>query len=172
MEVKIYGDPVLRKTAKPVEMFDDELKRFVEEMIQTMLIEDGAGLAAPQVGISRRIAVIDVTGGEEEPVVIINPKIYYYSEDKESKEEGCLSLPGINLSVNRSVMVSVKAMDINGNEFTIEKAQGFLARALQHEIDHLDGIMIIDHVSVLQRKLISSKLKKMAKTGRDKSNAV
>lgn len=169
MEVRIYGDPVLRKTAKRVETFDEELKELVEEMKQTLIDEDGAGLAAPQVGVSLRIAVIEVTGGEEEPTVIINPEIYYHSEEKESKEEGCLSLPGVDFHISRSVAVSVKAQDINGKEFTIENAQGLFARALQHEIDHLDGIMIVDHISMVQRKMVSGKLKKMARTVRDKS---
>lgn len=159
----IYGDPVLRKKALPVNSFDDKLKSFISDMIETMVKEDGVGLAAPQVGESIRVVVIDPTGGENDPYILINPEITFLSEETEVNEEGCLSLPGVTLKVMRSIRVSVKALDQNGKEFIIENAEGLLARALQHEIDHLDGIMIIDHVSALQRKMLSGKLKKLAK---------
>ena len=163
LDVRLYGDPVLRKTAIPVVSFDEKLKSFVKEMIETMIEEDGVGLAAPQVGESIRLAVIDPTGGETDPLVLINPEIIFLSEEKIVAEEGCLSLPDITLKITRSVNVSVKALDQNGNEYIIANAEGLLARALQHEIDHLNGIMIVDHISALQRKMISGKLKKMAK---------
>ena len=162
-EVRLYGDPVLRKKAIPVISFDEKLKTFVDEMIETMIEQDGVGLAAPQVGDSIRLAVIDPTGGVSDPLVLINPEITFFSDDKVDADEGCLSLPDITLKINRSVRVSVKALDENGKEYIIENAEGLLARALQHEIDHLDGLMIVDHVSALQRKMISGKLKKMAK---------
>jgi peptide deformylase len=120
-------------------------------------------LAAPQVGKSIRVVVIDPSGGEKDPYILINPEVIYLSEETEVNEEGCLSLPKITLKVRRSSRVSVKALDQTGKEFIIENAEGLLARALQHEIDHLDGIMIIDHVSALQRKMLSGKLKKLAK---------
>jgi peptide deformylase len=163
LEVRIYGDPVLRKKAIPVVSFDEKLKTFVKEMIETMIEQDGVGLAAPQVGESIRLAVIDPTGGVSDPYVLINPEITYLSEEKVDTDEGCLSLPDITLKITRSVRVSVKALDENGKEYIIENAEGLLARALQHEIDHLDGLMIVDHISALQRKMISGKLKKMAK---------
>ena len=163
LEVRLYGDPVLRKTAIPVVSFDEKLKSFVKEMIETMIEEDGVGLAAPQVGESIRLAVIDPTGGETDPLVLINPEIIFLSDEKTVAEEGCLSLPDITLKITRSVNVSVKALDQNGKEYIITNAEGLLARALQHEIDHLNGIMIVDHISALQRKMISGKLKKMAK---------
>lgn len=162
-EVRLYGDPVLRKKAIPVVSFDEKLKDFVGEMIETMIEFDGVGLAAPQVGESIRLAVIDPTGGVSDPYVLINPEITSFSNDKVDADEGCLSLPDITLKINRSARVSVKALDENGNEYIIENAEGLLARALQHEIDDLDGLMIVDHVSALQRKMISGKLKKMAK---------
>ncbi len=168
-DVRLYGDPVLRKTAEPVEKFDDNLKRLVEEMNETLRAEDGVGLAAPQVGKSVKVVVIDTTNGEAEPVALVNPVIVESSEEMVTSEEGCLSVPGISLSVSRHAVVTVKAFDLNGKEFKIEKADGLMAKALQHEIDHLNGIMIVDHISVLQRTMISSKLKKMAKSGRDKS---
>lgn len=169
LEMHYYGDPVLRKKAVPVEKFDEELQGFVDELIETMEYEDGVGLAATQVGICRRIAVINATGGQEQTYVLINPEIVYSSQEKEDYDEGCLSIPGITLSVNRPCVVSVKAQDAKGQQYLIENAQGLLARALQHEIDHLNGIMFVDHVSPLQRSLINGKLKKISRAQREKS---
>jgi peptide deformylase len=162
LDVRVYGDPVLRKKGAVITVFDDKLRSLVKEMIETMIEEDGVGLAAPQVGESLQLAVIDTTGGEKPPIVLINPLFTYLSEETATNEEGCLSLPGITLKVTRPVFVSVKAQDEFGKEFTIENAEGLLARALQHETDHLNGLMIIDHVSALQKKMLSGKLKKMA----------
>jgi peptide deformylase len=163
-EIRIYGDPVLRKKAKAIEVFDEELHRFVEDMKETMLARDGVGLAAPQVGESVRLAVVDTTGGEQPPQVLINPEVVESSDESEDYEEGCLSLPDINLKIKRPRRVSVRAQDARGHSFTVENAEGLLSRALQHEIDHLDGIMIVDHVSPLQRQMLSGKLRKLAKT--------
>jgi peptide deformylase len=168
-DIRYYGDPVLRKTAQPVTVFDNPLKNFLIEMTETMIEKDGVGLAAPQIGESLSVAVIDVTGGEKEPLILINPEIIEKSDEMEEAEEGCLSLPGINLKINRHKTVSVRAFDSEGKEFLIKGADGLLARALQHEIDHLNGIMIIDHISPLQRKMLSTKLKKLNKNGRDTS---
>lgn len=162
-EIRIYGDPVLRKKAKVIEIFDEQLRSFVEEMKETMVMRDGVGLAAPQVGESMRLVVVDTTGGEQPPLVLINPQVVESSDESEDYEEGCLSLPDINLKIERPRNVTVRAQDVDGNTFTIEHAEGLLSRALQHEIDHLDGILIVDHVSPLQRQMISGKLKKMAK---------
>lgn len=166
MHVRIYGDPVLRKTSQQVEVFDEAFDEFVEEMIDTMQIEDGVGLAANQVGEALQVAVIDTTGGEEPAIVLVNPEITARSEEIVETDEGCLSLPGISLPVKRPAKVSVSALDRNGKPFTIEDAEGLLARALQHEIDHLNGILFIDHVSALQRTMVSGKLKKLAKSAR------
>jgi peptide deformylase len=165
LPVRIYGDPVLRKTSRPVEVFDDKLRSFAEAMAETMLAEDGVGLAANQVGEDIRVVVIDITAGEQPPVVLINPNIIEKSEELIESDEGCLSLPGITLPVKRHAEVSVTAVDLAGKPFTMEHATGLLARALQHEIDHLNGIMFIDHVSALQRTMIRGKLRKLAKTG-------
>lgn len=162
LEIRIFGDPILRKTAKQVTVFDEELKRFAEEMAETMRDKDGVGLAATQVGKLVRLAVIDVTAGEMDPILLVNPVLTYTSEELIEEEEGCLSIPTIRLKVKRPLRVSVKAQDLNGKPFTIEMAEGLMARALQHEIDHLNGIMFVDHVSLLQRKLIRTKLKKLA----------
>jgi peptide deformylase len=167
-EIRIYGDPILRKTAIPVTSFDNTLKRFVEEMTVTMRTKDGIGLAANQVGKAIRVVVIDPTAGEREPYVLINPELTYLSDETIDEEEGCLSIPTIRLKVRRSKVVSAKALDADGKEILIEKAEGILARALQHEIDHLNGIMFVDRVSLLQRRLVSAKLKKLAKSGDEK----
>ena len=165
MPIRIYGDPVLRKTASQVEVFDEELGKFVEEMTEIMLEADGVGLAANQVGELRQVAVIDTTGGEQPPLVLVNPVITGRSEEIAESDEGCLSIPGISLPVRRPAEVSVEAVDQYGKPYRIKDASGLLARALQHEIDHLNGILFIDHVSALQRTMISGKLKKLVKTG-------
>jgi peptide deformylase len=163
LTIRIYGDPVLRKHARTVETFDDDLRRFVDEMTGAMREYDGVGLAAPQVGESMRIAVIDPTGGEKPPLVLINPEIIASSADTEDSEEGCLSIPEITLKISRPCQVTVRAQDGTGATYTIDNAEGLLCRALQHEIDHLNGIMIVDHVSPLQRQMISGRLRKMAR---------
>jgi peptide deformylase len=168
-EIRIYGDPILRKTGKIVTVFDSELQAFIERMTVTMREKDGVGLAAPQVGRSIKLAVIDTTSGESEPLVLINPVIFDVSKELVEEEEGCLSIPSIRLNVKRPARVSVKGLDGNGKEFTIEQAEGLLARVLQHETDHLNGILFTDHVSPLQRRLISGKLKKLAKFGGEKT---
>lgn len=163
-EIRIYGDPVLRQKSKEIEKITPELNAFIDEMIEVMRERDGVGLAANQVGEAIRLVVIDPTGGEEKNLfVLINPEIIEKSEEMEETEEGCLSIPNISLPVKRHKYVSVTAKDRDGKIFKIEKAEGLLSRALQHEIDHINGILFIDHLSPLQRKLISGKLKKMAK---------
>jgi peptide deformylase len=136
-------------------------------MIEAMREEDGVGLAAPQVGVSLRLAVIDASNGESEPYVLINPEIVYSSSEREDYEEGCLSMPGISLKINRPSHVTVKAQNENGDYYTIENAEGLLSRALQHEADHLNGILFIDHVSPVQRALLKGKLKKISEKQRE-----
>ena len=161
--VVTYGHPVLRKIAAPVMVFDEQLRAFAEEMVAAMKESDGVGLAAPQVTRSIRLAVVDPTNGEKPPYVLINPEIVWFSPEREDYEEGCLSVPDIRLKVNRPLRVTVKAHDVNGAPYVIEHADSLLARVLQHEIDHLNGILFVDRVSPLQRQLIAGKLKRMAK---------
>ena len=165
MQIRIYGDPVLRKTSRQIEVFDGQLQELVDAMAETMLVSDGVGLAANQIGEAVQVAVIDTTGGEQPPLVLVNPEITWKSEEVVETDEGCLSLPGISLPVKRPAMVSAEALDQYGKPVSIREATGLLARALQHEIDHLNGILFIDHVSALQRTMVSGKLKKLAKTG-------
>ncbi len=165
-DIRIYGDPVLRKKAEPVTVFNDELEAFIEQMKGDMYESEGIGLAAPQVGRSIRLTVIDTTSGEQEPYVLINPEIIYFSEDKEDYDEGCLSVPDITVSINRPSVVTVRALNEDGSEYILDKVDGLLARAVQHEVDHLDGILFIDRATPVRRQLISGKLKKLAKSQR------
>jgi peptide deformylase len=166
-EIRIYGDPILRKKAQPVSVFDDNLKAFLAQLTIDMQENDGVGLAAPQVGQSIRAAVVDITLGEQPPILLVNPRITWSSTETEDDEEGCLSVPDIRLKVTRPASVTVHALDGGGKEFIIEKAEGFLARALQHEIDHLDGVLFVDRAAPIYRTLASGKLKKMAKSQRE-----
>ena len=154
-----YPNPVLRKKAEPVEKIDGDILKIIDDMVDAMYGDDGAGLAAPQIGISKRIIVLDAGYGLR---YIVNPEIVKKSDDLESMDEGCLSVPGIRVDIRRPVLVVVRGLDENGQEVEIS-ADGLLARVLQHEIDHLNGILIIDYASSVQRTLLQSKLKKMEK---------
>lgn len=140
-QIRKVGDDVLRKISKPVVKFDERLKILVEDMIDTMYEADGVGLAAPQVGILKRVIVIDVGDG---PKAYINPEIIY-EEGEQIDDEGCLSVPNRRGPVKRPYKVKVRAQDINGNEF-IEEGEELLARAFCHEIDHLNGVLFIDKI--------------------------
>ena len=160
-----FGDEVLAKRAEPVASFDGKLERLLEEMFESMYAASGVGLAAPQIGISRRIAVIDITSGKEPKarIVIINPEIIA-TEGRQADEEGCLSLPGFREKVKRPQQVTVRAQDRKGKEFTMQ-GEGLLARAFCHETDHLNGRLFISHLSTLKRDLIQRKIRKMMKAG-------
>ena len=156
LEIKVYGEPVLREKALPVKEITPEILNLIKDMAETMYADSGVGLAAPQVGVSKRIIVID--GEEDGLIVLINPMIVK-SEGEVVEEEGCLSLPGIYSQVKRSSKVTVKALDENGDPIEITK-EGLTARALQHEIDHLDGILFIDRIGRMTRQILLNKLKK------------
>lgn len=161
-----YGDPVLETKAASIEEFDTpEIHKLVEDMFESMYAARGVGLAAPQIGISKRIAVIDCSNGErpEEKIVIINPEIVKV-EGTQVNEEGCLSIPGFRENVTRGKRVTVKAQNAKGEWFEMT-GEDLLARAFQHETDHLNGILYINHVSVLKRDLIKRKIRKLAKAG-------
>lgn len=160
-----YGDPVLEKPAEPVTVFDDELRKLAQDMFESMYEAHGVGLAAPQIGISKHIAVIDVTFKENpaEKLVLVNPKIIH-AEGKQSGQEGCLSLPDFREKVTRANRVTVRAQDLEGKFFE-KTGEGLLARAFLHETDHLNGKLFISHVSALKRDLIKRKIRKMVKAG-------
>ncbi len=164
-EVVKYPDPVLAKRGEAVTEFDGALKTLVEEMFESMYAAQGIGLAAPQIAISKRITVIDVSFGknEQEKIALINPEIVH-AEGRQVEEEGCLSLPEIREKVPRAERVKVKAQNIAGEWFEVEGDE-LLARALQHEIDHLDGVLFIDRLSRLKRELVLRKIRKMQKNG-------
>jgi peptide deformylase len=148
--IRRYGDPVLKSRATPVDRFDDALRDQVSRMGSIMDDALGVGLAAPQVGLSQRLLVYRV--GHESPLVaVVNPEIEWTSEDEEPLEEGCLSLPGVHVDVDRPIHVRVRAQDEQGEPRLIE-ASGLEARVLQHEIDHLNGTLILEHASREQRK--------------------
>jgi len=164
-EVVKWPDPVLQKPGATVTVFDAKLKKLTEEMFESMYAAQGIGLAAPQIAISQRITVIDVSfqKNPEEKIVLINPAIIA-REGKQVEEEGCLSLPEIREKVSRAAKVKVRAQDVKGEWFEIE-GEELLARAFQHEIDHLDGVLFIDRLSRLKRDLVIRKMKKLIKNG-------
>jgi len=164
-EVLKWPEPVLSKRGEPVTVFDAKLKQLVEEMFDSMYAAQGIGLAGPQIGISQRLTVIDCSFKKksEEKVVLINPEIID-RKGKQVEEEGCLSLPDIRDKVSRAAWVKVRAQDVTGKWFEMEGTE-LLSRAMQHEIDHLDGILFIDRLSRLKRDLTIRKIKKMQKNG-------
>ena len=164
-EVVKYPDSVLTIPAEKVTEFTPELAEFVEEMFETMYAAQGIGLAAPQIAISKQITVIDVSFKErpEDRLTLINPEIID-REGKQVEEEGCLSLPDIREKVSRAEWVKVRAQNVKGEFFEVE-GEELLSRALQHEIDHLHGILFIDHLSRLKRDLVKRRIKKLQKNG-------
>jgi len=162
LNVLCYPDPRLFKVAKPVAQVDSRIKKIVADMADTMYDAPGVGLAATQVDIHERIVVIDVSDDQNELMVFINPEIVWASAEKKSWREGCLSVPEYYDEVERSAEIRVKALDIHGKEFEIE-ADGLLAVCLQHELDHLQGKVFVEYLSILKRTRISQKMKKRAK---------
>jgi peptide deformylase len=160
-----FGNPVLEKPAEPVTVFDDVLKKLVEDMFESMYEARGVGLAAPQIGISKRLAVIDVTFKEDPNarLVLVNPVILH-TEGKHRQPEGCLSIPEFREPVTRAQKVKIKAQDVNGKWFE-KTGEDLLARAMLHETDHLNGKLYISHISALKRDLIKRKIRKLAKAG-------
>jgi len=161
-----FGDPVLEREAGPVEEFGTaELDQFLEDMFTSMYAAKGVGLAAPQIGISKKIAVIDVSNGErpEDKLILINPRIVHV-EGKQQGEEGCLSIPGFREQVRRGKRVTVRAQNAQGEEFE-KTGEDLLARAFLHETDHLYGRLYISHISALKRDLMKRKIKKLQRAG-------
>jgi peptide deformylase len=158
--LRYLGDPVLREMAEPVTEVTDELRRLIEDLFDTMYAEEGVGLAAPQVGVRQRVIVVDPREPDVIPFALINPEVTEVSEDLERGEEGCLSIPGLKEIVERPAAVRVEGLNRDGERVSLE-ADGLLARILQHEVDHLDGILFVDRVSPLKRKLLLSKWQKV-----------
>ena len=160
-----YGTLVLESPAKPVERFDEKLSELIADMFESMYAAQGVGLAAPQIGLGLRLAVIDVTVGKnsEAKLVLANPEIIH-SEGEQREEEGCLSLPGMRGYVIRPQFVTVRAQDATGKEYEM-RGEGLLARAFCHEIDHLNGVLFIAHLSLLRRDMIKRRIRKLKKAG-------
>jgi len=170
LDLKYYGNPVLRKKCKVIEKITDEVRQLAQDLIETVLAENGAGLAAPQVGHCVRMFVIRYDNGMDEegmpflcpPKIYINPKLSQPSEGMFSHDEGCLSIPGILAKVTRPCNITVEAMDLSGNIFT-EKTTGWRAKAIMHENDHLNGVLFIDRVHPRIKKKIDPALKELKK---------
>jgi peptide deformylase len=160
-----YGDPVLETPAKRVETFDEKLAQLCEDMFASMYAASGVGLAAPQIGLGIRLTVIDVTTGKnpEAKLVLANPEIVH-AEGEQREEEGCLSIPGFRGTVLRPRYVTIRAQDVTGKPYEM-KGEGLLARAFCHETDHLNGILFIQHLSILKRDMIKRRIRKMRKAG-------
>jgi peptide deformylase len=164
-EILKYGAPELVQESGPIEMVDEQLRELAQDMLETMYDAPGDGLAAPQVGINRRLIVVDVTSGEEQgrSMVLVNPELVE-SNGVQKGEEGCLSIPGFTAVVQRPMNVKVKAMDLDGNTIEVD-AEDLEARVLCHEIDHLDGVLYLDRISRLKKDLIKRKIRKLVKAG-------
>ena len=160
-----FGNPVLEKPAETVAAFDAELKKLVEDMFESMYAAHGVGLAAPQIGISKRLAVIDITFKDDPnaKLVLVNPEIIH-AEGKFTQNEGCLSIPEFREPVTRPKKVTVRAQDVNGKWFE-KTGEELLARAFLHETDHLNGKLYISHISALKRDLMKRKIRKLIKAG-------
>lgn len=161
LEVLIYPEENLAKVCAPVETIDDELNAFIDDMFDTMYEHEGIGLAAPQVNVLSRVITIDIEGDKQNQLVLINPEIIA-SSGETGIEEGCLSIPGCRALVPRKEKLTVKALNRKGEEFTLE-ADGLLAICIQHEIDHLNGVLFVDHISALKRQRFKEKMMKLKK---------
>ncbi len=168
----IAPDPRLKTIAKPVAGVDDEVRRLMDDMLETMYAAPGIGLAAPQVGVSRRVLVLDISPRDQPnaPFCMANPEILWASDETEMAEEGCLSLPDHYADVERPVKVRVRYLSFE-NEITEIEAEGTLGTCIQHEMDHLDGTLFVDHLSLLKRNIILRKLKKAKRLGEEPAMA-
>ncbi len=160
LEVRIMGDPVLRQKAEALGDVSDETRRLIKDMFDTMYEKDGVGLAAPQVGVTQRVIVVDPRETDVKPLGLVNPIIIASADELDRGEEGCLSIPGLKDIVERPAGIILEALDADGKAVRLE-AEGLLARVLQHEIDHLDGVLFVDRVSPLKRKLLLKRWQKV-----------
>jgi peptide deformylase len=159
LNILCYPDPRLHKVAKPVTEFDDKLRALVADMLETMYESQGVGLAATQVDVHQRLVVMDTTDERNQPTVLVNPEITWFSEERVKGEEGCLSVPGIYDGVERAVAVKVKAADEHGKVRELS-AEGLMAVCVQHELDHLMGKVFVEYLSPLKRNRIKTKMLK------------
>ncbi len=160
LPIRLYPDPILRSVAKPVAVIDAELRKLAQDMIETMHDANGVGLAAPQVGVGLRLIVVDFDPEKGDPRVLVNPVIAKRSGRKQLGDEGCLSFPGIRSRVKRTPALVVEAQDLDG-ALTAHEAEGLAARAVQHEIDHLDGMLFVDKVGPSDKQSLQRDLEEM-----------
>jgi peptide deformylase len=166
LEIVTYPNPVLDAPGEPVTEFDDALRRLVADMFETMYEARGVGIAAPQVGVSRRLFVMDCSGGQDpsQRVALVNPEVLAV-EGEQAGDEGCLSFPGISFEVKRSLRAVVRAQDVNGETFELD-GMNLTARCMLHETDHCDGVVFINRTTALKREWVKRKMKKLAKAGK------
>lgn len=159
-----FPDPILREATHEVPQIDDSVRELVRDMTETMYAKNGAGLAAIQVGSPLRLFIVEPTvggrGENDPPIVFINPKLEWLSEEQETSDEGCLSFPGVFVPVKRALKARTRATGLDGKEFTVE-GEGLYARAMQHEVDHLDNRLLIDFVGPVKRQMIKKKMERM-----------
>ena len=166
--IRTYGDTILRKKSEKVAEFGPELEPLFRRMKETMIEAKGVGLAAPQIGVSKQVAIVNPEPEDDAKLLkMVNPRIVTVSDDTERIEEGCLSVPGIRGEVVRALKITVVYQDEDGKERTV-RAEGMLARIIQHEVDHLNGILFVDRLSFAKRSLIKGKLKDLADDGKEK----
>ncbi|HUF13023.1 MAG TPA: peptide deformylase [Longimicrobiales bacterium] len=158
-EIRLLGDAILRAKAQPVPEVTEELRALLPDMFDTMYAAEGVGLAAPQIGLGIRVIVVDPHDEATAPFALINPEVVATGAEKEKSEEGCLSIPGIRELVERPTTCVVEGLDLAGEPVHME-AEGFLARILQHEVDHLNGVLFLDHLSPIKRRMAISRWKK------------
>lgn len=164
-EIELLGSDVLRTPGEEVAEIDDEVRALIDDMFETMRTAEGIGLAAPQVGVSRRVLVVDLHDEETPPLALVNPRVVESSRQRERAEEGCLSVPGVVAVVERPSSVTVEALDRDGAPVRIE-AEDLLARCLLHEVDHLDGVLFLDRVGALKRDMLVRKWRKLQKAAK------
>lgn len=166
LDILTVPNPVLKQVSKPVERVDDDLRRLMDDMLETMYAAPGIGLAAIQVGVPKQVIVMDLARQDEppQPRYFVNPEILWASEDTAPYEEGCLSVPEVYDEVDRSARVKLRYLDYHGKEVT-EDAEGLFAVCIQHEMDHLKGVLFIDHLSRLKRERAVARVRKLARTG-------
>jgi len=165
LPIRRYPDPALLKPSEPVATINQDLRTLADDMIETMKDASGVGLAAPQVGVNVRLVTIDRDPEKHDPIVLVNPVFVRRSKEKETAEEGCLSFPGLRVKLKRHVGVTCQAQDLEGNVFEIE-ADGLISRALQHEMDHLDGIVFVARLGAGARRAVRGELEAMTEAYR------
>ena len=164
--IRIYGDEVLRCKSEVVEDFDDRFGELIEKMVETMLVEDGVGLAAPQVGVSRRLAVVNSDPQNPDALLtLVNPRILSCSDETDCVEEGCLSVPGVRGKVERPILIEVEYQDARGDKHCV-RVDGLISRIIQHEIDHLNGVLFVDRLSFGRKTLVKGKLRDLSRQGK------